>query len=409
MTNSQPTAAQRPARLDAVLSFAWDRTAFTASDAMAGTGLTRSTTIEGIDELLQLGLLRELPNARQAGEYLKGRPARRVELSADAAVLVGVDAGQAHLTVTVADLSGAPLITRRHDLDHDSTEERRNAIAGGVDQALRAAGRGRTDVLSICLGVPAPVDAHGVSPTHYDGFWQRMNPDLTELFSTWAPLLSVENDAALSAFAEGAVGVAQGCSDYVSLLAGNRLGAGVVIDGRLLRGAHGGVGELVIFDWVVGVGSADGLGVRAARWARQAVAEQKVSADGALATVAPEDIDGKLVFDLAAAGDPDSLRIVERVSHVLARVAGVLACMFNPELIVVSGALSPGVEHVVAGAQEELPSVLDLPPPRVLTSTLGADVVVNGAVAAAMAKARAHGLDIWLQRQAPGEEMHPVG
>ncbi|MGB7450330.1 MAG: ROK family protein [Ornithinimicrobium sp.] len=411
MTDPSVSAAQRPARLDAVLSFAWGRAAFTASDAMAGTGLTRSTTIDAIDALVELGLLRELPNAREAGEYLKGRPARRFELSADAAVLVGVDAGRAHLTVTVADLSGSPLVTQRHDLDidHDSTDERRTVIAEGVDEALAAAGRSREDILSMCVGVPAPVDADGASPAHHDRFWQRMNPGLAELFSTWAPLVRVENDAALAAFAEGAAGAAQGCSNYVSLLAGARLGAGVVVDGHLLRGSHGGVGETVLFDWVVGVGSADGLGLRAAQWAKQDVAAQKVSPTSALATTSPDQIDGKLVLELAASGDPDALRIVERVGQVLARVAGVLACMFNPQLIIVSGALSVAAEPLVATARGSLSTGLDLPPPQLLTSTLGADVVVRGAVAAATTTARSRGLDVWLHRQEHEARLQPVG
>ena len=54
------------------------------------------------------------------------------------------------------------------------------------------------------------------------------------------------------------------------LLAGGRLGAGVVIDGRLLRGAHGGAGEMVALDRVVGVESANGIGLRLTDWAREA-------------------------------------------------------------------------------------------------------------------------------------------
>ncbi len=59
-----------------------------------------------------MGLVRELANARAGGDYRKGRPSRRFELRADAAVVVGVDAGQGHLVTTVADLRGRPLATR---------------------------------------------------------------------------------------------------------------------------------------------------------------------------------------------------------------------------------------------------------------------------------------------------------
>ena len=101
-----PAASVRRASLGGVLSYAWDAEVFTASDAMGAVGLTRSTTIDVIEELVALDLLRELPNARAVGDYQKGRPARRFELCADAAVVVGIDVGPDHILTAVADLRG---------------------------------------------------------------------------------------------------------------------------------------------------------------------------------------------------------------------------------------------------------------------------------------------------------------
>ncbi|MEN1974245.1 ROK family protein [Cellulomonas sp. P4] len=391
-----PRAAARPASLDAVLGYAWDAGELTASDALAATGLTRSTTIEALDALTALGLLRELPNARQAGTYRKGRPARRFELRADGAVLVGVDSGQVHVTATVTDLRSRPLGTARAVLDpEDDAATRRTAVLGTVDDALDAAGRSRADVLALCAGVPAPVNTRGESPRHPDGFWDRMNPGLQDAFAAWAPLVRIENDASLAAVAEGAVGAASGSRNYVALLAGGRLGAGVVVDGRVLHGAHGGVGEMVAFDLVEGVGAASGLGARAAEWAAEAVARGEADPRGALAALAPGELDGQRVLELAAAGDPDALRVVQRVGGMLARVVNVLASMFDPERIVVSGAVSGGVQQVVEAARAALPTGRHLPAPVLAISPLGADVVVTGAVAEAAAAARRHVLDLW--------------
>lgn len=392
-------APARPASLDAVLACAWDAGELTASDALAATGLTRSTTIEALDALTALGLLRELPNARAAGTYRKGRPARRFELRADGAVLVGVDSGQVHVTATVTDLRSRPLGTARAVLDpEDDAATRRAAVLRTVDAALDAAGRTRADVLSLCAGVPAPVNTHGESPRHPDGFWDRMNPGLHEAFAAWAPLVRIENDASLAAVAEGAAGAAVGSRNYVALLAGGRLGAGVVVDGRVLHGAHGGVGEMVAFDLVEGVGAASGLGARAAQWAAEAVGRGEVDPRGPLAALAPADIDGQRVLELAAAGDADALRVVRRVGAMLARVVNVLASMFDPERIVVSGAVAAGVQQVVEAAREALPTGRHLPAPVLAISPLGADVVVTGAVAEAAAAARRHALDLWVAR-----------
>lgn len=160
-----PTA--RPASLHAAFRYAWDSAEFTATDAMAATGLTRSTAIEAIEALVELGLVAELPNAREVGDYRKGRPARRFALRDDAAVLVGVDAGNSHIGVTVTDLRSRTLAHQRvtRVLDHDDDAARRTLIATLVDATLDRAGRTRHDVLSICIGVPAPVDRAVDLPT----------------------------------------------------------------------------------------------------------------------------------------------------------------------------------------------------------------------------------------------------
>lgn len=385
----------RPASHGAAFDFAWAAAEFTATDVMEATGLTRSTAIDALDSLLEAGLLIELPNARVAGDYRKGRPARRFELNAAAAVLIGVDAGQAHITVTVTDLRSHTLVTHREALSlTEGADSRRERILAVIDAALADAGRSRTDVLAVCVGVPAPVDDEGRSPEHRKGFWQLTNPGLAGSL-TWAPIARIENDASLAAIAEGSVGSAVECRNYVALLAGSRLGAGVVVDGSVLRGLHGGVGEMVAFDHVEGVGRADGLGTRIAEVARAAVAAGEIDNDSALAGIPPEDLDAHAVLASAAAGDADALRIADRVGFVLARIVSVLGSMFDPQRVIVSGAISSGIGEVIRAAHRYLPTDLDLPAPELVASKLGADVVAIGAVAAAADAARSGALSVW--------------
>jgi predicted NBD/HSP70 family sugar kinase len=390
-----PATAVRRTSLDGVLSYAWDAEVFTASDAMAAVGLTRSTTIDVIEQLVEIGLLRELPNARAVGDYQKGRPARRFELRADAAVVVGTDVGPDHILTAVADLRGDILALEQTetDLEHDSPEERRAAATSAVDDALRAAGRGRSDVLALCAGVPAPVDSSGVSPAHRNGFWRRMNPDLTELFS-WAPLVSVFNDASLAAVAEGSLGAAVGVNDYVTVLSGEFLGAGVVVDGNLLRGAHGGVAEMVAFDHVVGVGGAWGLGPRAATLAEEAVASGEAAAEGPLAGIADSHLAGRAVFALARDGDEDARRVVARTGQILSIITGVFGSLFDPRRVVLAGMAAVDAAQIVAAARSSLSLELDLPAPELVASELGGDVVCIGAVSAALDAARSGVLDL---------------
>jgi predicted NBD/HSP70 family sugar kinase len=388
-------AAQRSsvpprASLDALLRYAWEAGVFTAGDALEAVGLSRSTTIEAIDDLVDLGLVRELANARSGDEYRKGRPSRRFELRADAAVVVGVDAGQGHLVTTVADLRGRTLATRA-DLagpGDDSAARRRVLVVDAIDAALAEAGFGRSDVLSVCVGVPAPVDAAGRSPVHRSGFWGRMNPDLVDLLSSWVPIVRIENDALLASVAEHARGAAVGLRNSVTLLAGQRLGAGVVIDGNVLRGAHGGVGELVVIRHLRGVDAAYGIGHQLEAWAAEVVASGSLPADHPLRSLRADAVTARAVLDLAKAGDPASRALVERAGAVLARIAGVFGSLYDPERIIVSGGLAAGVEELLVVARRLLPDELDLPAPELVASSLGADVVSIGAVAAALESAR---------------------
>lgn len=397
MTDATPSVPSlRRHSLDAVLAYAWDAEAFTASDVMSAVTLTRSTTIDVLDELVARGLLVEMPNARAVGEYSKGRPARRFALRDDAGLVVGVDAGRGHVTATVADLRGRAVATSRLAVDpeRDSPERRRRAAEKVVEATLTRARATRADLVAICVGVPAPVDREGRSPAHHDGFWERMNPRFVDTFAAWAPVVRVENDASLAAVAERTHGAAVDCDDFVALLAGERFGAGVWVDGRLLRGAHGGAGETVAFDRVEGVGSALGLAPRCVDAARAAIAGGTVPAGSALADVDPDTLDAKTVLDLARAGDPGALAVAAEVGAALAVVAGMFGSMFDVRRVIISGALAAGAAPLIDAAAHTLPDALDLPAPEIVASPLGADIVSIGAVAAAIDAARTRALDL---------------
>jgi len=378
------------ASVGAVLDFAWAAGEFTATEVMAGTSLTRSTAIDAMDTLLDAEMLRELPNARAVGSYRSGRPARRFSLSPDLGVVVGIDAGDTHLAVTVADPIDQTLVHHRVDLDPTQTSEQRRAtIVDSLRAALEEAAVPREDVLALCVGVAAPVDRNGVSPPHPDGFWERTNPGLADALRDWAPVVEIKNDAHLAAIAEGAVGAAVGCRDYVALLASERFGGGVVVDGHVLHGAHGGVGEGVVFDHIVGVGSAFGLSYAVRNHAQAAVDAGEIDRDTAVGRiVASGYIDPRLVLTLAASGDADAVLVTDRVGATVARIVGVLGSMYDPARVIVCGAVAESVEPVLAAARRVLPGELHLPAPEILASELGAEVVSVGAVATARRAAR---------------------
>jgi predicted NBD/HSP70 family sugar kinase len=389
------------ASVGAVLDFAWTAGEFTATEVMASTSLTRSTAIDAVDTLVSARILRELPNARAVGAYRSGRPARRFALSSDLGVVIGVDAGDTHLEVTVADPLETTLVSHRTQLDPaHSPAERRAEILAQLAAAIAEAGRERDDVLAICIGVAAPVDREGISPPHPDGFWERTNPGLAVALHDWAPVVDVKNDALLAAVAEGSQGAAVGCRDYVALLAGERFGGGVVVDGQLLHGAHGGVGEGVVFDHIIGVGSAFGLSYALQDEVRAAASNGDISRERPIGRLAgARRVDPRTVLALAADGDADAVLVCSRVGETLSRVVGVLGSMYDPARVIICGAVAESIEPVLAAARAVLPSQLHLPAPELLASTLGAEVVSLGAVATARRAAQERAVPLLAERR----------
>ncbi|WP_144875271.1 ROK family protein [Microbacterium sp. 1.5R] len=401
MTEASAGLGTGRASVSAVLDFAWTAGEFTATEVMAATSLTRSTAIDAIDTLVSAEVLRELPNARAAGSYRSGRPARRFVLAPDLGVVIGVDAGDTHLTVTIADVLDRTLVHHRTELDPThSARARRDTILGQMRRALDEADAVRDDILAICVGVAAPVDRDGISPPHPDGFWERTNPGLAAALSDWARVVEIKNDAQLAAIAEGSAGAAVGCRDYVALLASERFGGGVVVDGHVLHGAHGGVGEGVVFDHIIGVGSAVGLRYALQDQVRAAVDSGEIAHDTAIGRLADaEQVDPRIVLTAAASGDADALLATARVGETLARVVGVLGSMYDPARVVVCGAVAESIEPVLAAAREVLPAQLHLPAPEILASTLGAEVVSIGAITTARRAARERAVPLLAERR----------
>jgi len=374
-----------------VLQEVWGGEPVTASALMAATGLARSTVLALCRELTDRGWLLELDDARAAGAYTKGRPALRYAFRPDAALVVGVDAGQHRVSAAVSDLHGRVLAEEAVHVDPASdADARREAILGAVDAAVARSGRSDREVVAAVLGVPAPVGTTGVPAGERNPFWALMNPGLGDLFAArgWDTL--VENDANLAAVAEAEHG--DGVAAYAALLVGERIGAGIVLDGTLRRGPRGAIGEMRILDLVEGVGSSDGLGALARDEARRLLALPG-AAGSALADVPRDRLDAEHVLAAAAAGDAVGTQVRDALADRLARVCAVLSGLLDLDRVIVTGAMAPALGPVVERARALLPEHLHDPAVEVVLSDLGPDVVRTGAVRLAVDHVRTRALD----------------
>ncbi len=379
----------REASARLVLDHMWDAPPVTGTDLMAATGLSRATVHDVCEELIARGWVREVANQREHGDYRKGRPARRYAFDPLAGLAVGVDADQHRVGAIVTDLRGVEL--GRHQgpprSGFSDAAERLDAVGEAVTAALVAADAPADRVRAVTVGVPAPVDACGRTAFRGNAYWERMNPDLGERLHVrhgWPAL--VDNDANLAALAEGWRGHGRGVRHFVALLAGERLGAGIVEDGRLLRGVRGGAGEMRFLDLVTGVGSTDGIAKIARDWACAALAEP-----GARSVLAA-DPEAAAVFAAATAGDALAAEVVDRIADRMARVIATLASLVDTEQVIIAGRVAASCGPLLATLEARLARHGD-PPPRVLASALGGDAVMLGAVKRSLDHIREHALD----------------
>ena len=181
---------------------------------------------------------------------------------------------------------------------------------------------------------------------------------------------------------------------HVTLLAGERFGAGVVDDGRLLRGAHGGVGEMRYLDFVEGVGSADGIAAMVRDDARAQLHRLDGHTGSSLQDVDPATLDAASVFAAALDEDPLAVSVVEHVAGRLARIVATFASIYDPERVIIAGAVAESCEPLLELVRHELDRYVDPPGIQVLASGLGRDIVTVGAVKRALDHVREHALDI---------------
>lgn len=253
------------------------------------------------------------------------------------------------------DLGGTKCLGVLIDADGAIVAEERLATPRGAEAiidvvcAVIAALEKHGPVDHVGVGVPGLVDRSGVL---------RVAPNLPGVLnldvkrsveSGCARPTRVDNDATCAAWGERMAGAARGRDDVVLVTLGTGIGGGLVLGGRLFRGAYGFAGEIghVVIDpdgppCVCGhrgcwerYGSGSGL----ARLAREAAVAGQAPGLVERAGGDPDRVRGEDVTTAAAAGDPGALAVLDRFAWWLALGLANLANTFDPECFVIGGGL----------------------------------------------------------------------
>lgn len=277
-------------------------------------------------------------------------------------VVIAVDVGGTTIAAGLVSPGGEVLDERRVAAD-PAARATLTTIERLIDDLRRRAGD--RVVRGIGVGVPGPVDAGRVAAEvpHAPDLADRPLADL--LRARFALPAYVDNDVNALALGEWRFGAGRGVRSLVVLAPGTGFGCGIILDGRLVRGANGYGGEFghtpVKFDgprcWCGGRGClavyASGRGIAEAARARVA---GDASAPLAVAGGGVEGITAAVVFRLAAAGDPVASAVVDEACRALGAMIATMVNGLNPEAIVVTGGVAQSLvaleKRILAAAAE---------------------------------------------------------
>lgn len=273
-----------------------------------------------------------------------------------------------------------------------------SATLAKVTEELDQLGVGPNPLFGVACGSPLdPVRGRILSPPNLEG-WDSV-PVRDVLTRRYGGRVYLMNDANACALAEWWFGAGRGCRNMVFLTAGTGMGAGLILNGRLYKGASEDAGE--VGHWRLSskgpagygkAGSFEGFcsGGGIARLARLRLSAKGEPLPGWARS--EKDISAKSIAAAARRGDAAAAGIMEEAGRRLGQAIALLLDVLNPERMIIGG-IYPRCSDLMAPAmhaiarEEALPSTYECC--AILPAALGDTIGSHGAIAAAM-----HGANI---------------
>jgi predicted NBD/HSP70 family sugar kinase len=336
------------------------------------------TVMRIIDRLVEEGLVRPYG----ATEWSGGRRRTLLTFNADQHVVIGVDLGGLKMFGAIADLGGKILEEADIVRHASSGEENYQNLVRLIEVLLSSPAIEGKKIWGIGIGAPA-VTYHqtGVITWAYSLNWKDypLKSLLAEHFKM--PII-VDNDVNLAALGEFWFGAGQNRQNMVLMAIGTGIGAGIILNGALYRGANEASGEVCNFipgreflgksyqEFGALESLASNIGI--ANRARLALKDR----------LSPTELDCLDAHDvyLAARCGEDWARdlLSETVDYLAIGVVNITAC-FDPEVIILGGEIAQYADLYVEPILERIKGALPNQPFLVISS-LGNRAVVMGAI-----------------------------
>lgn len=242
------------------------------------------------------------------------------------------------------------------------------------------------DVEGVGVGVPGPVNEKGEVPYAVNLYWDYVDVagDMEKLTGVKA---KAGNDANVAALGEAWKGAAAGSRNVIMATLGTGVGGGIIVDGKIVTGAHGAGGEIghahveAEVDVPCNCGNYGCLEQVASATGIVRLAKRHLSKSQVSSSLREGEVSAKTVFDAYKEGDALAGEIVEEFAGYLGSALSIFAAVVDPEVIVIGGGVSKAGQVLVDCVEKyykkyAFPSCKDTP---IALATLGNDAGIYGA------------------------------
>lgn len=261
---------------------------------------------------------------------------------------LGIDIGGSKIEAAIVDEQGRILARERVATPANRSKEKVLAAIGALAPKVRAGFKG--EIKAAGVGFPGIVNSAGKVVFGGANLSAFNGMDLkTELAARLKLPVVVDNDAHSFTLAEALLGAGQGAKVVVGVIWGTGIGSGVVMDGKVFHGSHGGEGEIghLVVDTKISDGPQCACGQRGCLdnlASGSAIVRRYQEQGGTI-----PDPDPRKIYDST---EPAAQEVMAETISYLARGLAALMEVFDPDIIVLGGGVSQLPESVYERLRE---------------------------------------------------------
>ena len=228
-------------------------------------------------------------------------------------------------------------------------------IAASIQQFIEQKTIDPASVIGVGIGVPGPVNSKGIVNKCINLGWGVFN--IAEELSRLVGFpVKAGNDANVAALGEYWKGGGKGCDNMVFVTLGTGVGGGIVIEGKLLHGAHGSgaeIGHMVLNrDETVpcNCGKKGCVEQYCSATGIVSLANKALAATDEVTVLRTNDaLTCKYIFDSAKAGDGLALQVLDQFYRYMGEFLGNLCDVVDPDAVVLGGGVSKAGQVLLDG------------------------------------------------------------